>query len=521
MTEVQIFFLASLVTGFYISRLLLRLAPIQSELVLKTVIPMVLAALVALSGFFNYQATMLLEIVVVILVLLYIFGPMLLIALARSRFYKIVSPIVNILYQTESARKSLKSFFAQIALTQGNLDSAVSFIDENEENPLLLAQTYLLSSEWQKILDLDGLAASAEQEQIINVFKARALIELGRLNEAEQLLEFIKSKKSKSPIVYKSVQLSEARLSAEAGRFAETRQILEGLQSSIPPYQIFGVLARAAEQQDNLESAVSLYKQAYKLSPEVLREKYAAKLRLFGHNPPELKRAANNVATIALLAAIAIAYIIQFVLEKKYNIAVPRMAAGFLLNIPNVPQENAIWRYLSYAFLHGGIVHLGFNLWVLLDIGSMYEKRRNWAYMLAAFVLGSIMGALLTVVAEGAIVSFTGSALKQVLLVGASGGILGIAGALLVDARFAKDAQDKTLVTSLMRWMLMITVFSLVIPNVSLWGHLGGFLGGMIWGGASLSLNEDKNTINIVGYVAIGLILYSLIMSARVLLDII
>ncbi|HHO55971.1 MAG TPA: rhomboid family intramembrane serine protease [Trueperaceae bacterium] len=521
MTEVQLFLLASLVTGFYVSRLLLRLAPIQSELVLKTIIPMVLAALVALSGFVNYQATMLLEIVVIVLVILYIFGPMLLIALARSRFYKVVNPILNILYQTESAKKALKSFFAQIALSQGNLDLAVSFIDENEENPLLLAQTHVLKSEWQNILDLDSLAAPHDQEQVINVFKVRALIELGRLDEAKRLLAIIKSKKSQNPLVYKSVQLSEARLLAEEGRFAETRQVLEGLHSAIAPYQIFEVLARAAEQQDNLESAISLYQQAYKLSPQILREKYAAKLKLFGQSPPEVAKTATNTATLALMAAIALAYVIQFFLEKKYGIAIPRMAAGFLLNISPVPQEDAVWRYLSYAFLHGGLVHLGFNLWVLLDIGSMYEKRRNWAYMLASFVLGTIMGAVLTVLAEGAIVSLTGSAIKQVLLVGASGGILGIAGALLVDARFAKDAQDKRLVSSLIRWMIMITVFSLVIPNVSLWGHLGGFIGGMIWGGASLGLSEDKNTINIVGIISVALMLYSLFMSARVLWGII
>ena len=276
MTEVQLFLLASLVTGFYVSRLLLRLAPIQSELVLKTIISMVLAAMVALSSYVNYQASMLLEVVTIILVILYIFGPMLLIGLARSRFFKLVKPMLNVLYQTEAAKKVLKSFLAQIALSKGNLDAAVSFIDEDEDNPVLLAQAYALKSQWQKILDLDSSHLPPEQKQLIDVFKARALIELGRLDEARRLLDQVKSKKSKNPLVYKLAQLAEARLLAEEGRFAQTRQVLEGLQSAVPPYVIFEVLARAAEQQDNLESAISLYKQAYRLAPEVLREKYAA-----------------------------------------------------------------------------------------------------------------------------------------------------------------------------------------------------------------------------------------------------
>ena len=519
MTEAQIFLIASLITGFYLLRLFVRLAPIQSELVLKTGIAAILAAMVGLSGFINFQATKALQIAVFVLVIAYIYFPFLLTALARSKFYSAVKPIINILYWTKPSKSVLTSALAQMALSQGNLDAAVELVSSDEKNPLLLAQMYILKEDWPKILELPS-PTEPEQQKVMEMFRARALIEQGHLDRAQAILQRLQSEKISNPMTFKHMRLTEARILAEQGRFAAARQILEDLHSTIAPYQVFAVLARAAEQNDNLETAISLYKQAYQLSPDVLKEKFATKLKLFGQTPPKLATKKTGMATLVLMAAIAIAYLLQLIIDKKYGNNSSLAAAAFLLNLPQIPESNAVWRYLSYAFLHGGIVHIGFNLWVLSDIGRMYEKRRNWAYMLASFVLGTIMGALLTVVAEGLMVSLTNSPIKSFPLVGASGGILGIAGALLIDAWLSKNSHDRALFQSLLRWMAMITVFSMLIPNVSLWGHLGGFAGGMLWGLLARGINEDKNTINIIGFISIAAMALSLFMAARLLFTI-
>jgi membrane associated rhomboid family serine protease len=61
------------------------------------------------------------------------------------------------------------------------------------------------------------------------------------------------------------------------------------------------------------------------------------------------------------------------------------IAAAFGLGVPGFPFSDAWWRYLSYAFVHGGIIHIGFNVWVLLDLGRVYEARRGWGDLMAAF----------------------------------------------------------------------------------------------------------------------------------------
>jgi len=181
MTEAQIFLIASLITGFYLLRLFVRLAPIQSELVLKTGIAAILAAMVGLSGFINFQATQALQIAVFVLVIAYIYFPFLLTALARSKFYSAVKPIINILYWTKPSKSVLTSALAQMALSQGNLDAAVELVSSDEKNPLLLAQMYILKEDWPKILELPS-PTEPEQQKVMEMFRARALIEQGHLD---------------------------------------------------------------------------------------------------------------------------------------------------------------------------------------------------------------------------------------------------------------------------------------------------------------------------------------------------
>ena len=76
-------------------------------------------------------------------------------------------------------------------------------------------------------------------------------------------------------------------------------------------------------------------------------------------------------------------------------------------------------------------MHVGFNLWVLFDIGRMVEVRRGPGYLAAAFVAGTAMGAYLTSVAQAG---------ETLVLVGASGGVLGVAGALLADVAAGRGA---------------------------------------------------------------------------------
>src|SRR5690606_22551959 len=157
------------------------------------------------------------------------------------------------------------------------------------------------------------------------------------------------------------------------------------------------------------------------------------------------------------------------------------LIAAYLQGLPGVPADGAWWRLITYAFVHGNLVHIGFNLWVLFDLGRIFERRRGWGDLLAAFVTGTAGGALLTGVMQAG---------QPLILVGASGGILGVAGALVADAMLRRSAADAVLLRSLLQWMVLIMLFS-VLPGVSLWGHAGGLLGGFVYGLIRTKLTAD------------------------------
>jgi membrane associated rhomboid family serine protease len=132
--------------------------------------------------------------------------------------------------------------------------------------------------------------------------------------------------------------------------------------------------------------------------------------------------------------------------------------------------------------------------------------RRFWPNIFTAFALGTFFGAYLTVIAQAG---------DQLVLVGASGGVLGIAAALLADTLRSRSPHDQVLTRALVQWMLLIVVFSVAIPNVSLWGHLGGIVGGFLWGFMRQGLPKDKRIDQVAAGIAIGLMGYALFEAGR------
>lgn len=219
--------------------------------------------------------------------------------------------------------------------------------------------------------------------------------------------------------------------------------------------------------------------------------------------PPPARTRGRTPATWTLVAAIALAFVGQLLLDRGFGpflagnvrLDASSAVAAFVLGVGT--QFDVWWRFVSYGFVHGNLVHVGFNLWVLFDIGRMVEARRGPGYLATAFVAGTALGAYLTSVAQAG---------ETLVLVGASGGVLGVAGALLADVARGRGAVDRALLRSLLQWMAMIVLLSVAIPNVSLWGHVGGALGGLLWGFARQGLPADRR-VDVLAGVASALVL--------------
>jgi rhomboid protease GluP len=127
------------------------------------------------------------------------------------------------------------------------------------------------------------------------------------------------------------------------------------------------------------------------------------------------------------------------------------------------------WRFVSAVFLHASILHIGFNMWVLMDIGPVVEEMYGSARYLFIFVVTGIGGYVLS--------SFIGN-----FSLGASGALLGLIGVLLAMTMGRRTAGMQMLRSSIIRWLIYILVFGLVMRGIDNWAHAGGFVTGFIMG---------------------------------------
>ncbi|PRR77144.1 Rhomboid protease GluP [Clostridium liquoris] len=128
------------------------------------------------------------------------------------------------------------------------------------------------------------------------------------------------------------------------------------------------------------------------------------------------------------------------------------------------------YRLITCAFLHGGIVHLGLNMYSLYALGPLIEKvYGKWKYGLIYFI-SCITSSLLSYF------------LSDSISIGASGAIFGLLGACLVIALKLKDQVGKSFVSNIISVIFVNLLIGFSVANVDNFGHLGGLIGGTIIG---------------------------------------
>jgi membrane associated rhomboid family serine protease len=123
------------------------------------------------------------------------------------------------------------------------------------------------------------------------------------------------------------------------------------------------------------------------------------------------------------------------------------------------------WRLISSAFLHYGPLHLGLNMYFLYLIGTPVEQYLGRARFLLLYLVSGLAGA------AGALVVTPTSP-----TVGASGAIFGILGGALVLER----QRNYVLGGSALGLIVINLAFSFVLSNISVGGHIGGLIGGIL-----------------------------------------
>jgi rhomboid protease GluP len=128
------------------------------------------------------------------------------------------------------------------------------------------------------------------------------------------------------------------------------------------------------------------------------------------------------------------------------------------------------FRVVTAMFLHIGVLHIGMNMMVLLDIGPIVEELYGSPRFLFLYVVTGAAGFLL-------------SASRGHAAAGASGAIMGIIGAMIAITTKRSGAGVRDLRGRLISWVVTIFALGLVgIVPMDNWGHFGGLAAGFIVG---------------------------------------
>lgn len=125
------------------------------------------------------------------------------------------------------------------------------------------------------------------------------------------------------------------------------------------------------------------------------------------------------------------------------------------------------WQPLSSMFAHGGIAHLGMNMFVLWQFGNLIERGRGKKEIVLLYLISGIVTSLLSF----AYIFYLDNSVN---LVGASGAIC----ALLGYVAYYDKAQRSGIIT----WVLLISVAPLLIGLPIAWyAHFIGLAIGFIY----------------------------------------
>ena len=176
---------------------------------------------------------------------------------------------------------------------------------------------------------------------------------------------------------------------------------------------------------------------------------------------------------MVLTGALAAANLVLFVVSATTQRSVWRGISGLgdimengALWGPAVDAGGEWWRLLTSGFLHANILHVGFNVLLLVLLGAPLERSlgiaRFTVLYLAALLSGSL-GALL--------------ASPRAVTIGASGAVFGLMGAHLMASRaVGRRARD----SGVMGLLVLNLITTFLIPNISIGGHIGGLAGGLL-----------------------------------------
>lgn len=174
-------------------------------------------------------------------------------------------------------------------------------------------------------------------------------------------------------------------------------------------------------------------------------------------------------------------FLVGYTQNRAHQIALNQVLseAGGLLGAYLVQGE--WWRLLSCCFVHGGLLHLGVNMWVLYVVGPVFEQLWGRSRFLVLYLIAGLGGSCTMAIVN-----------PMILGVGASGAIWGIitghAAWILLNRRYLPPALASQMLRRIL-FVLIINAGISFLPGISAAAHFGGGAVGVV---AALLLHAHR-----------------------------
>jgi len=128
------------------------------------------------------------------------------------------------------------------------------------------------------------------------------------------------------------------------------------------------------------------------------------------------------------------------------------------------------WTLLSANYLHGGILHILFNMMAFRQISVLIVREYGIHRMFTIFTLGGIIGFWISYLAQ---TPFT---------IGSSAAICSLIGAALYYGKSRGGVYGQAIYRQIGGWVIVLFLFGFTIPGIDNWGHSGGIAAGILLG---------------------------------------
>lgn len=159
-------------------------------------------------------------------------------------------------------------------------------------------------------------------------------------------------------------------------------------------------------------------------------------------------------------------YGLQMLSESVYGVD---MMAALGMKVNSAILDGQFWRFVTPIFLHGSLLHIGFNMYALYIIGPQLERFfGHWQFFLLYMVSGF----------AGVVFSFIFTENPSLGASTAIFGLLGAQGVFAYQNQRVFGLQAKKAFRSVLNIALINFLIGLM-PGIDNWAHLGGLIGGL------------------------------------------